>query len=214
MENFLNDLREYARGNELYSIQLIFNETLTEAFTVAVPANKGDEKKLKNSKSGKIPKMKVGIYIRCHTDAKFGHSTSVKITFSNKENDSYSDSIREYTLPVPTKAYNTLRNNAPAIVKMEEFMGKSRLSNKIKQYIRSYIYDNQMAIIAYWYQDTSDSIVSNVIKKYLIDKMVEGKYKQTIDAKSADELEQDKEMLTDYVRKECQDDTIILHFGA
>ena len=212
MENFLNDLREYARGNELYSIQLIFNETLTEAFTVAVPANKGDEKKLKNSKSGKIPKTDVGIYIRCHTDAKFGHSTSVKITFSNKETDS--DSIREYTLPVPTKAYNTLRNNAPAIVKMEEFMDKSRLSNKIKQYIRSYIYDNQMAIIAYWYQDTSDSIVSNIIKKYLIDKMAEGKYKQTIDAKSADELEQDKEMLTDYVRKECQDDTIILHFGA
>lgn len=80
MENFLNDLREYARGNELYNIQLIFNETLTEAFTVAVPANKGDEKKLKNSKSGKIPKTDVGIYIRCHTDAKFGHSTSVKIT--------------------------------------------------------------------------------------------------------------------------------------
>lgn len=59
MENFLNDLREYARGNELYSIQLIFNETLTEAFTVAVPGNKGDEKKLKNSKSGKIPKTKL-----------------------------------------------------------------------------------------------------------------------------------------------------------
>lgn len=212
MENFLNDLREYARGNELYSIQLIFNESLTEAFTVAVPVNKGDEKKLKNSKSGKIPKTDVGIYIRCHTDAKFGHSTSVKITFSNKEIDN--DSIKEYTLPVPTKAYNTLRNNAPAIVKMEEFMDKARLSNKIKQYIRSYIYDNQMAIIAYWYQDTSDSIVSNIIKKYLIDKMAEGKYKQTINAKSADELEQDKEMLTDYVRKECQDDTIILHFGS
>lgn len=212
MENFLNDLREYARGNELYSIQLIFNESLTEAFTVAVPVNKGDEKKLKKSKSGKIPKTDVGIYIRCHTDAKFGHSTSVKITFSNKEIDN--DSIKEYTLPVPTKAYNTLRNNAPAIVKMEEFMDKARLSNKIKQYIRSYIYDNQMAIIAYWYQDTSDSIVSNVIKKYLIDKMAEGKYKHTINPKTADELEIDKEMLTDYVRKECKDDTVVLHFGA
>ena len=44
--------------------------------------------------------------------------------------------------------------------------------------------------------------------------MAEGKYKQTINAKFADELEQDKEMLTDYVRKECQDDTIILHFGS
>lgn len=212
MENFLNDLREYAKGDELYDIQLIFNESLIEAFTVAVPANKGDEKKLKDSKSGKIPKMKVGIYIRCHTDAKFGHSTSVKITFSNKENDNVK--LKEYTLPVPTKAYNTLRNNAPAIVKMEEFMDKARLSNKIKQYIRSYIYDNQMAIIAYWYQDTSDSIVSNMIKKYLIDKMAEGKYKQNINAKSADELEQDKEMLTNYVRKECKDDTIILYFGS
>lgn len=207
MENFLNDLREYARGNELYSIQLIFNETLTEAFTVAVPGNKGDEKKLKKSKSGKIPKTKVGIYIRCHTDAKFGHSTSVKITTDIK-------SEGDYTIPVPTKAYTTLRHNAPAIVKMEEFINESKAPTKIKQVVRSFIYDNQMAIIAYWYQDTSDSIVSNIIKKYLIDKMAEKKYKQLIDAKSADELEQDKEMLTNYVRKECQDDTIVLHFGA
>ena len=44
--------------------------------------------------------------------------------------------------------------------------------------------------------------------------MVEKKYKQIINAKSADELEQDKEMLTNYVRKECNDDTVVLHFGA
>lgn len=212
MENFLNDLREYARGNDLYDIQLIFNESLIEAFTVAVPVNKGDEKKLKNSKSGKIPKMKVGIYIRCHTDAKFGHSTSVKITFSSKNDKN--DDIPEYTIPIPTKPYNTLRNNEPANIKMEEFMDNADLSNKIKQYIRSFIYDNQMVIIAYWYQNTSDSIISNTLKKYIINKMAEGSYKHTINPKTADELEIDKEMLTDYVRKECQDDTIVLHFGA
>ena len=210
MENFLNDLREYARGNELYSIQLIFNETLTEAFTVAVPVNKGDEKKLKKSKSGKIPKTDVGIYIRCHTDAKFGHSTSVKITIKNDDDKNK----RDYTIPVPTKAYSTLRNNAPAIVKLEEFMDAPKVPYKIKQNVRSFIYDNQMAIIAYWYQDTSDSIVSNILERYLIDTMIEGKYKQTTNAKSADELEQDKEMLTNYVRKECQDDAVVLYFGA
>ena len=207
MENFLNDLREYAKGNELYDIQLIFNESLTEAFTIAVPANKGDEKKLKKSKSGKIPKTKVGIYIRCLTDAKFGHSTSVKITTDNEDEG-------DYTIPIPTKAYSTLRHNAPAIVRMEEFINESKSPSKIKQVVRSFIYDNQMAIIAYWYQDTSNSTVSNILERYLIDKMVEGKYKQIINAKSADELEQDKEMLTNYVRKECQDDTIILHFGS
>ena len=208
MENFLNDLREYAKGDELYDIQLIFNESLIEAFTVAVPANKGDEKKLKDSKSGKIPKMKVGIYIRCHTDAKFGHSTSVKITFSNKENDNVK--LKEYTLPVPTKAYNTLRNNAPAIVKMEEFMDKARLSNKIKQYIRSYIYDNQMAIIAYWYStDLNNRNIEVALEKYL-----HRAFKRRSIPKSVTELEADKEMLINYVRKECKDDTIVLYFGA
>lgn len=208
MENFLNDLKEYARGNELYSIQLIFNESLTEAFIVAVPVNKGDEKKLKNSKSGKIPKMKVGIYIRCHTDAKFGHSTSVKITFSSKNDKN--DDIPEYTIPIPTKPYNTLRNNEPANIKMEEFMNDADLSNKIKQYIRSFIYDNQMAIIAYWYStDLNNRNIEVALEKYL-----HRAFKRRSIPKSVTELEADKEMLTDYVRKECKDDTVVLHFGA
>ena len=145
----------------------------------------------------------VKIYVRTK-DGSFvsgdGHPASIKIYANGKNMD----------IAIPTKAYNTLRSNDRANKMLNRFIDEKFCSPKDTSFIVSFIYNYQMAIIAYWYStDLNNRNIEVALEKYL-----HRAFKRRSIPKSVTELEADKEMLTNYVRKECQDDTIILHFGS
>ena len=149
------------------------------------------------------------IYIRTGSEGtragaqKGSHSCSIKAQVQS----------RKYEIPIPTKAYETLSSNDKYKKKLKEF--KEDKNSVFVKAVTSFIYDNQMAIIAYWYQPNSDTVAAKALFSFMKNQMKINNYaRNKIQQRSADELEQDKEMLTNYVRKECKDDTIILHFGA
>lgn len=149
------------------------------------------------------------IYIRTGSEGtraanqKGTHSCSIKVQAQS----------RKYEIPIPTKAYNTLSSNDKYKKKLKEF--KEDKDSVFVKAVTSFIYDNQMAIIAYWYQPNSDTAAAKALFSFMKNQMKINNYaRNKIQQRSADELEADKEMLTNYVRKECQDDTIVLHFGA
>ena len=149
------------------------------------------------------------IYIRTGSEGtragaqKGSHSCSIKAQVQS----------RKYEIPIPTKAYETLSSNDKYKKKLKEF--KEDKDSVFVKAVTSFIYDNQMAIIAYWYQPNSDTVAAKALFSFMKNQMKINNYaRNKIQQRSADELEADKEMLINYVRKECQDDTIILHFGA
>lgn len=149
------------------------------------------------------------IYIRTGSEGtragaqKGSHSCSIKAQVQS----------RKYEIPIPTKAYETLSSNDKCKKKLKEF--KQDKDSLFVKAVTSFIYDNQMAIIAYWYQPNSSTPAAKALFSFMKNQMKTNNYAHNrVHHKTSDELEVDKEMLTNYVRKECQDDTIILHFGS
>ena len=156
------------------------------------------------------------IYVRLNIEVDPGdsdnskHACSVKYKTANSRSDNGSKVI------VPTKAYSTFKDNSKAMLSIKELKNDDKLTKKEINGIKSFIYDNQMAIIAYWYSgSTNNSKLQMAIRKYILQKIIENDYMSTnFDAKTQPELEQDKKEITDYVRNEMQDHTIELYFGA
>ena len=117
---------------------------------------------------------------------------------------------------IPTKSYDSLKSSDIAIIDMNKFYANRDIITDVRNVVRSFVYDNQIAIIAFWFtpNDESDRI-GTVLKRYMVDQLVSKEYvDNTISTwKSQKELDVDKEKLNEYVQQKLDDASIQLHFG-
>ena len=129
------------------------------------------------------------------------HGTSIKVDISNME----------YQIEIPTKSYLGLSKSDRAMRSINAFKKNKVLSQSKVRFIESFIYVNQAAILAYWYIP-NDKRYTDAIEKYI--KQSDTDYsKISASPKTDAELESDKRVITEFVRKELNDQTIELDFG-
>lgn len=198
--SILSDLRKFVRGelNEVY---------------LGVPVNDIEHKQYDTLVKGKdrtandyqFNTGKPKILIRMGIEATDVHGCSIKVQTHSNENGDY--------IIIPTKSFLSLPKNSKVFTSMETCAKK--LNRKTYKAIESFIYDNQMAIIAYWYCGKQTADVKVALSRYLATKMRDTKYYNiSISPKTDAELEKDKEALNSYVRKECKDNNIELFYGS
>ena len=86
------------------------------------------------------------------------HGPSIKIILS-------SDTRGGMPIIIPTSEFTT--TDSTKKFSLAKFMKTDYVNSKTKKFIRSFIYDNQMAIIAYWYSDNTE--IEIVILQYILE---------------------------------------------
>lgn len=180
---------------------------------IPIPENKKALRDLRNSLDDDSAPGDYKIFLRARSEASRGgytaaqHSCSVKLKI--KKSGSSAD---DYEIPIPTKSYNNEKESYfNELTKFYKIIKDDDITNVLI----NFILDNQMAIIAYWYQDSSTTKEAKALLKYLRSKMAYEKYnnkKHTI--KDSKTLKDDQEMLIKYVQDETGKSNTILYFGA
>lgn len=197
---------------------------VNEAMSISFPANRGEEKTIarKTGTSLKI-KNKPYVYIRTAIDATGGsgfssnsmyHSCSIKIYLKPVDSP---NAPSDFEIHIPTKPYHT-KDTEKATKILEDFKETriSKLGNsvdaKFKRAITNFIYDNQMAIIAYWYVE--DDKVRMFLEDYLKKQLLGTKYfTEKFQAKDADDLKKNRKDLETALWMDPRGITGKLNFG-
>lgn len=198
------DLRKIARGEPL-------NE-----FVIAFPSSKKEVQELKQSTKFKNKRIEYSIQIRTQfgsdagTDGKrVSHECAVKI---------YQGDTVLINIPIPTKPYSTLSNSS-IYKKQLELLDKSDITRDAKTAIKSFIYQHQMDLIAYWYL-TEEELrnLDLIFREYFRNLLSENNYSRSpykrTEGKTAAELEQDKKEILNYVKSKAPSYSGSLYFGA
>lgn len=183
----------------------IVNSELNEAY-IMVPTKRSDYNKMGNAASSRGSsgtKLLVRTNEQGHSGNLISHSTSVKIVTLN----------RTFELKVPTKAYDVAKPSFTEAI--QEFMKNKQIDSTVRSVVRSFVYDNQMTIIAYWYHGTADDdIGKELVNLMMINMQVSDYIRNPITKpKSQAELDSDKEDLNEHFRKLLHDDSFSFHFG-
>lgn len=129
------------------------------------------------------------------------HGTSIKVFISNIE----------YQIEIPTKSYLSLDTSDKAIQSIKAFKKSKAITRRRIEFVESFIYVNQAAILAYWYI-TDDKKYTDAIKKYITQRDVDY-FSVSASPRTDAQLEDDKRAITEFIRKELNDQTIKLDFG-
>lgn len=116
---------------------------------------------------------------------------------------------------IPNKPYDMLSSTDIAIKDLTEFYSKA--DKNIRNLVRSFIYDNQMAIIAYWFAPNNENEpIAKALFDYMRNNIIKKRYDRNgvTRGKSQDELENDKVILNEYVQQKLDDSSIELYFGS
>lgn len=198
--SILKDLRKFVHGelNEVY---------------LGVPVNDKEQKQYDKtfdnvadiSNDYQFDSGKPKILIRMGIEATDVHGCSIKVQTHSSDNGDY--------IIIPTKSFLDLPKNSKVFTSME--ICAKKLNRKTYKAIESFIYDNQMAIVAYWYCGKQTANIQVSLRRYLAKRMRDTKYYNvSISPKTEAELEKDREALTNYVRKDRNNNNIELFYGS
>ena len=199
----------------------ILNEAsvLVDESYMSFPIAKSDTRNMKKLSIGtyKARNVTYDIYIRTFAEATRAqmaakrmsseHSVSVKI---RKSTTNESGRIK-----IPTKSFLADdKESKDDYSELEDFGTGSSVFKDAAVALRRFIYDNQMLIVAIWFNtdEKITSILMDRAKSALID-MEYYSNKSIRGPKSQEELDKDKIELNKYVRKELNDPSIELDFG-
>ena len=205
---------------EFIEVAKILNKAsaLVDESYISFPISKIDVRNMKKLSTGtyKTKNATFDIYIRTFAEAKRAqmaakrmsseHSVSIKI---RKPATDESERIK-----IPTKSFLTDDKEArDDYNELEKFGTGSSNFKDTAVALRRFIYDNQMLIVAIWFNTNEkvSSILIDRVKSILID-MEYYSNKSIRGPKSQEELDGDKQELTEYVRKELSDPSIELYF--
>lgn len=181
------------------------NIELNEAY-IMVPSKRSDYDKMLNFASARGSsgtKLLVRTNEQGHSGNRISHATSVKVVTPH----------HTYEIMIPTKAYDSAKDSYTE--SMSEFMKNKELDATVRSVVRSFIYDNQMAIIAYWYHGTAnDDIGKELVNLMTINMRVSEYIRNTVTKpKTQQELDADKEDLNAHFRQFLHDDNYNFYFG-
>ena len=159
----------------------------------------------------KVPKNNDKLYLRSEHEAETGgknsnasgmqHSVSIKV--KTKKN------AKGFPIPISTKSYADGITSSKQDI--DDSLKKAGVSKSFIRFAKSFIYDNQMALCAYWY--TKD-VPFTVFDAYFKAKTSEVDYSSTkIDPKTTDELNADKIEIINYLRNATKNPDLIVDFG-
>lgn len=140
------------------------------------------------------------LYIRSETDATTNssngalyHGPSAKIM--NRNNQSYEIHFNSHD-PIDFS------------VLYEKSAG---LSPRQRQFVKSFMCDNQAVLSAYWY---TKNVSPDIFEQYIQDRYDSIDYtSKKINQKTLDQLMTDRETITNYMREKTGDKTLVLNFG-
>lgn len=175
---------------------------------------KSDMEILQNSDLSKNS-TRVSIYVRCKSNEVSRNNTVVSHATSIKYEYKQSGNKIEIEIAVPTKAYSTLKPDSKQFQSIITFQNSNKIDKSHKKIVMSFIYECQMAIVAYWYCSSSTSIEALALMEYMRDAMIDiakgiNKISQP---KSVEELDYDKKEIMEYVRRKTSKPDITLNFG-
>lgn len=196
-----------------YKLMNLVNNNNPESMNetnLGIPLEKSDYKQMASGKrkttNGWHIAIRVGISGAAYNDTSSQHACSIKVQKTGSFN---------MKLAIPTVSYETLPTTDIAVKDMESFCAKA--DKDIRDAVRSFVYDNQMAIIAYWYTPSNENEpVAKALEEYMHNQLVQKEYtkNKVTKPKSPDELEADKEALNNYVRQKLDNSSIQLHYGS
>lgn len=148
-------------------------------------------------------KQNIKIFLRNrHDDGRSGniirHATSVKIKCGNS---------KEISIRIPAESYYSDSVKSVTKDSIKQIDSTKELKD-YKKFIKSFIYDNQAAIIALWYADTMSNEELAAFQKYFDDKVAQNVFmynKGNIKPKTDSQLNADRIELVEYLRKELND---------
>lgn len=179
---------------------------------IPIPENKRVLQDLRNSLDDDSAPGDYKIFLRARSEASRGGYTAAQHSCSVKLKIKKSGGLDEYEIPIPTKSYNNEKESY--FNELTKFY-KILKDNDITNALINFILDNQMAIIAYWYQDSSTTKEAKALLKYLRSKMAYEKYNNKKHIIKDDKtLKDDQEMLIKYVQDETGKSNAVLYFGA
>lgn len=129
------------------------------------------------------------------------HGTSIKVITSE----------RIYEIEIPTKSYLSLNKSDKALQSIKAFKKSKNVNRSMSDSVESFIYVNQAVILAYWYIQNNKKY-TDAIEKYIKQQDIDY-FHISASPKTDAELEADKKAITEFVRKELNDQTIELDFG-
>lgn len=129
------------------------------------------------------------------------HGTSIKIITSE----------HIYEIEIPTKSYLSLNKSDKALQSIKAFRKSKDINRLMANSVESFIYVNQAAILAYWYIP-NDRKYTDAIEKYITQRDIDY-FSVSASPRTDAQLEDDKRAITEFIRKELNDQTIKLDFG-
>ena len=141
--------------NDLYD-QLMNSWIINEAYySIPTDGNVSDiEDGIDSADQNVFTSKKVGkIYIRMEAEGKFAHSCSVKYQKHSRDRGDF--------VIIPTKPYQA---EPKAVESVRELWRKYK--QEINPFL-AFIYDNQMAIIAYWYSSRFSEKIQRALRVYI-----------------------------------------------
>ena len=199
------DLRKIARGEPL-------NE-----FVISFPSTKDEVKKMDKSEDNEVPNIRYIIKIRTQfgSDAsndgkRVSHECALKVYTNTKQ--------EIINIPIPTKPYQTLKPNSIYVNRLK-LLDDLNINQNAKIAIKSFIYQHQMELVAYWYLSQEEMLLlDDAFRKYFKNLLRTNNYSRSPykrdSGKTAAELEQDKKEILKYVKSEVPSYSGSLYFGA
>lgn len=138
------------------------------------------------------------------------HSCSIKVKVGSGKQTT------GYPLIVPNIPFSQFKIDAKKIGS-KEYLKDHISDNESYAAIIGFVYDNQMAIIAYWNAIGGErGKVGKELEMFIKAKLSNNNYhdKKFSVPKNQNELNADKEEIIAYVRKQLKDDTISIDFGS
>ena len=188
--------------DNLYLKSLILDESIR----INVPQDSNEYKNYMNRRNS----SNIHIQLRGKTDATHGstvsnHSISIKIFSPHDTNG--------LPIQIATVSYLSLNKKDSELKSLNDFMELKHIRKKTRNFIKSFICNFQMLIVAIWYTDKlSDDKFKNAVINYIYSHS-DNYYITPAQFKTDAQLEDDKKALIEYFKKELNDPEFKLKFG-
>lgn len=188
--------------DNLYLKSLILDESIR----IDVPRDSNGYKNIISNKTA----SSIRIRLRTKKEATYGdtvakHGVSIKVYTPQYDNG--------IPIQISTISYLSLGKKASELKSLNDFMELKYINKKTRAYIKSFICDFQMLIVALWYTDDyPDNRFKNAATEYIKGRL-SNYYITPVQFKTDAQLEDDKKALIEYFKKELNDPEFKLKFG-
>ena len=147
-----------------------------------------------------------------------------QILVRSAKEGAYSNTISQHAPTIKIKSENGSKENPVKVplIQIDElssgdfYTSLNKFSSSEQKFIKSFIYENQMYILAIWFNldDRVNALLQELLRNKINLDIRNKLYTKRLNPKTRDELEKDKEDIIKYVRNKLKDDKVIISFNS